>query len=258
LWNEIWNPGLENQMLKTILLTNDDGIQSPGLKALKKELKTDYNVKVVAPYSAQSAQGVSHSHGDRWVDYEKFQDDFAVHGSPATCMSVALRELNIKPDLVVSGINFGENLGLNIFYSGTVGAAWETSMSGYLSLASSLELPPNLHYVLDESVDFSNAVYFTKKVIVDLLETNPSCKLWNLNVPNKSTLSTEIVNSSLATDRWNYPVIRERSKKNKKSSVRFEFDPTDKEFSLESDVANLRKGNAVITPIDFIKFPWTQ
>ncbi|OLS27510.1 MAG: 5'-nucleotidase SurE [Candidatus Heimdallarchaeota archaeon LC_3] len=102
-------------MQKTILLTNDDGIQSPGLKALKIELKTDYDVKIVASYTAQSAQGVSHSHGDRWVKYEKFGDGIAVHGSPATCVSVALRELGIKPDLVVSGINFGEKLGLNIF-----------------------------------------------------------------------------------------------------------------------------------------------
>ncbi len=245
-------------MLKTILLTNDDGIQSPGLKALKNVLVSDYNVKIVAPYSAQSAQGVSHSHGDRWVDYENLDGDYAVHGSPATCMSIALRELEIKPDLVVSGINFGENLGLNIFYSGTVGAAWESSMSGYLSLASSLELPPNLHYTLDESVNFSNAVYFTKKVISTLLETNPTCKLWNLNIPDKSTLSTEIIQSKLADDRWNYPVIREKTKSGKNSSIRFEFDPTNKKFNPNSDVVNLRNGHVVLTSIDTINFPWTQ
>ncbi|OLS27511.1 MAG: hypothetical protein HeimC3_02890 [Candidatus Heimdallarchaeota archaeon LC_3] len=90
------------------------------------------------------------------------------------------------------------------------------------------------------------------------METNPSCKLWNLNIPNKSTLSTEIIQSKLATDKWNYPVIREKIKKGNTSSIRFEFDPTDKKFSLESDVTNLRNGKVVLTPIDYINFPWAK
>ncbi|MHA1992236.1 MAG: 5'/3'-nucleotidase SurE [Candidatus Hodarchaeales archaeon] len=247
-------------MQKTILLTNDDGIKSPGLKALKNGLENlhKYEIIVVAPKYPQSAQGVSHAHGDRWIKFEKDLDGIAVEGSPATCISIALRELKIKPDLVVSGINFGENIGLNVFYSGTIGAAWESAMSGFLSLASSLQLPPNLHYVLDNTVQFDNAVKYTLEVIERLINNNPSCKLWNLNVPNNLEKSTTIFETVLATDRWNYPVIREKEVTEFSGKVRFEFDPTNNEFAERTDVTNLRKGKVVLTPIDRIYLPWAS
>ncbi|MHA2362880.1 MAG: 5'/3'-nucleotidase SurE [Candidatus Hodarchaeales archaeon] len=251
-------------MVYEILLTNDDGITSSGLMAVLNILKEqDFSITVVAPTTKQSAMGCSHSHGDRWVKWQKKTkeniDWYSVDSSPATCISVALRELDLKPDLVVSGINYGENLGLNVFYSGTVGAAWEAAMSGHLALAVSLELPANMHFQLDESIDFSIPALFTKKVIKQLLKDKPNSLLWNLNIPNQATKKTQIKKSIVARDRWNFPVIRESKKESKNTGqVRFEFDPTHQHFATSSDVYLLRQGYVTLTPIDNLILPWVE
>ncbi|MFW9928003.1 MAG: 5'/3'-nucleotidase SurE [Candidatus Thorarchaeota archaeon] len=246
-----------------ILLTNDDGINSPGLLELKKilEQQKDYELTIIAPTNPQSAQSVSHSHGNTWVNWEKVNDSppmYSVNGSPATCISVALRELNITPDLTVSGINYGENIGLNLFYSGTIGAAWESAMSGFLSLASSLELPPNLHFTLNKEINFTEAAYLTLRVIEKLLNENPISKLWNLNVPMKASRTEKILEAKIGTERWNYPVIRERINEGSKGIVRFEFDPTGKIFEENTDITLLRQGKVVLTAINELKFPWSM
>ena len=247
-----------------ILVTNDDGIASPGLAAIVKKLQVhdEYNLAIIAPLEAQSAQGCSHAHGDRWISWmnadEYYPNAFAVKGSPATCISIALRDLKMHPDLVVSGINFGENLGLNIFYSGTIGAAWEAAMSGIPALAASLELPPNLHYRLDKSVNFEIASYFTEKIISTLVTERSLSRLWNLNVPTYATKTSLIKTPKLARQRWNYPIIRERRNQSKYGEVRFEFDPTEEPFEPESDIAMLRQGFVTLTSIERIEFPWIK
>lgn len=246
---------------RKVLITNDDGIQSPSINILVNLFSNEYDITVVAPKHPQSAKGMSHAHGDVWVTTSEYEQDgvrfISVDNSPTTCVSVALRSYNLKPDIIISGINFGENLGLNMFYSGTVGAAWEGAMSGFLSIASSLELPSGKHFSIDKSVDFSVAASFTKQLADKLLLEEPQCKLWNMNVPSKASLQTEVKYCTLASQRWNYPVIREEiNDLTNGKRLRFEFDPTDHIHTKGTDIYNLRKGVVTVSEINSLMFPW--
>jgi len=125
-----------------ILLTNDDGVKAPSLWAIHEALRGLGEVTVVAPCSEQS--GVGHAITYRTpitaecVRTESGVQAHAVDGTPADCVKFALLEvLSEPPDLVVSGINLGMNLGCNVFYSGTVAAAIEGAMYGLPSVAVS-------------------------------------------------------------------------------------------------------------------------
>src|SRR5215469_15181263 len=128
-----------------ILLTNDDGIYAPGLRALRVELLKLGEVVVVAPAAEQSAVGHSVTLTTPLVVQEVLDDHrrplgWAVEGRPADCVKLALRELLPEPpDLVVSGLNAGSNAGINVLYSGTVAAAIEGAFCQRTSVAVSLE-----------------------------------------------------------------------------------------------------------------------
>src|SRR5581483_10647802 len=112
-----------------ILLTNDDGVYAPGLRALRKELLKLGDVTVVAPAGEQSAVGHSITLlapllAQEVLDENEHPLGWAVEGRPADCVKLALLELlKEPPDLVVSGLNAGSNAGINVLYSGTVAAA---------------------------------------------------------------------------------------------------------------------------------------
>lgn len=164
-----------------ILLTNDDGIYAPGLAAMERQLRQLGDVCVVAPATEQS--GVGHSitfltplitkdvyHGDkRW--------GWAVEGSPADCVKIAVSELCPRvPDLVVSGINGGLNAGINVLYSGTVAAAIEGAFFGITSVAVSLEF--------SEHAQFDRAARLAEHVIERIIQQpNSKGQLYNLNIP---------------------------------------------------------------------------
>jgi 5'-nucleotidase len=126
-----------------VLLTNDDGIYAPGLEALYKHLAARHSVSVIAPDREQSAVG----HGitldkplrtNRVFVNHAFQG-YAVSGTPADCIKMGVLEiLKSKPDIVISGINPGANVGVNINYSGTVAAAKEAALYGILAMAVSI------------------------------------------------------------------------------------------------------------------------
>src|SRR2546421_6110142 len=126
-----------------ILLTNDDGIYAPGLRALRTELKKLGEVTVVAPATEQSATGHSITLLVPLMVQEvrDERDQFlgwAVEGKPADCVKLALQELLPEPpDLVVSGMNAGSNAGINVLYSGTVAAAAEAAFYRQVALAVS-------------------------------------------------------------------------------------------------------------------------
>lgn len=135
-----------------ILLTNDDGIEAAGLHATYDVIKDLGEVHVVAPSRVQSA--MSHAitlHRPMAVTpytCDKFKG-FAVDGRPADCVKLALAELVGPVDLVISGINHGANVGINVHYSGTVGAAREAAFQGVSAIALSLHLGDKTqdHYV---------------------------------------------------------------------------------------------------------------
>lgn len=168
--------------LPRILLTNDDGINAPGLLAMHKALSRVGKVTVAAPVSNQSGTGHGLTTGRNPIFVTKWRDDegsvwYAVAARPATCVSLALESLlSDTPDIVVSGSNYGENLGLVIYYSGTVGAAREAAFRGIPSIAVSVQA--------GSQMDFDGAAEFTAHLVERYLkEKLPPKTFINLNYP---------------------------------------------------------------------------
>ncbi len=167
-----------------ILLTNDDGIDAPGLSALRHALAGLGDVVTVAPARAQSATG----HGatfHRPVGVEERPDGWAIDGRPADCVRLGLSALfkntDAPPfDLVVSGMNAGANLGVNVFYSGTVGAAREANLCGVPAVAVSLHLKA---WDID-AAQWARAAGHARAAIDRVLESPPDPSVvMNINVP---------------------------------------------------------------------------
>lgn len=165
-----------------ILVSNDDGIFSPGIKALAEVAAEFGTVHVVAPDRQQSAVGHAITVSDplRATSFQ-IDDHFegqAINGTPADCVKIAQSKLmKHKPDLVLSGINHGSNAGINIIYSGTVSAATEGTILGIPSIAvSCLEF--------SESADLSGCQEAARRVITLVLENGlPRGITLNVNAP---------------------------------------------------------------------------
>lgn len=162
-----------------ILVTNDDGIHSPALSQLQRVLGAFGDVTVIAPDRNQSATSHSltlhrplriHPHGDRV---------YSVDGTPTDCVLIAFHGLLIeRPDLVVSGINLGPNMGEDVFYSGTVAAAIEGALQGVPALAASL--------VTRGEPDFREPAEIVGDVLKQVLARGaPERWLLNLNLPHR-------------------------------------------------------------------------
>jgi 5'/3'-nucleotidase len=168
-----------------ILLTNDDGIHAPGLRALRKELMRLGEVVVVAPATEQSAVGHSVTLLTPLIVQDMFDEEkkfmgWAVEGRPADCVKLALLELLPEPpDLIVSGMNAGSNAGINVLYSGTVAAAIEGAFFKRTSIAVSLE------YTKPKPLDFPRAARYARQVIEQILaQAPPTGTLFNVNIPS--------------------------------------------------------------------------
>lgn len=187
-------------MVKQILLTNDDGIQSPGLWAAAQALSALGYVHVVAPREQFSGAGRSlPSNSDGIITQTQVQVNgqswpvFSVGGTPAQAVLHALYEiLPQRPDLVVSGINYGENLSIGVTISGTVGAALEGASNGIPSLAVSLETEKSQHLSYSTEVDFSAAAHFAALFGRLLLERRlpPDVDVLKVDVPCDATPET--------------------------------------------------------------------
>jgi 5'-nucleotidase len=145
-----------------ILLTNDDGIYAPGLAAIERELREMGDVCVVAPATEQSGVGHSITYLTPLIVNEVFDGPrsrgWAVAGSPADCVKLGVFEFcERRPDLVVSGINYGLNAGINVLYSGTVAAAIEGAFFEITSIAVSLQYSPH--------ADFDRAAKLARRVV---------------------------------------------------------------------------------------------
>ncbi len=168
---------------KLILVTNDDGITAPGIRALVTEMQLLGEVVVVAPDSPQSGQGHAITINDpiRVKKANIFQgiEAYECSGTPADCVKLAKNVIlaGRTIDLCVSGINHGSNASINIIYSGTMSAAMEASLEGIDSIGFSLT---NLSY----KADFTGAAHFARKIAVDVLKNGlKKCKLLNVNIP---------------------------------------------------------------------------
>ncbi len=145
-----------------VLLTNDDGIHAPGLFALYQELKKDFDLYIVAPETEMSAVGHAISL-TLPLRVQKINKNgtfygYGVTGTPADCVKIAVQELlKAPPDVILSGINLGANVGVNVLYSGTVSAANEGAFFGIKSAAISLNTRQN--------PDFGFAAKFSREII---------------------------------------------------------------------------------------------
>ena len=166
-----------------ILITNDDGIYAPGLEALYKHLTARHNVAVIAPDREQSAIGHAITLNEplraNKVSINGAFQGYAVSGTPADCIKMGVLEiLDSKPDMVISGINPGANVGVNINYSGTVAAAKEATLYGILAMAVSIHSRDVQYY--DE------AAIFIEKLAEQLFVSRlPFGTFLNVNIPNR-------------------------------------------------------------------------
>ena len=166
-----------------ILLTNDDGIYAPGLGALYKRLAMRHSVAVIAPDREQSAVGHAITLNEplraNKVSINGAFQGYAVTGTPADCIKIGVLEiLDSKPDMVISGINPGANVGVNINYSGTVAAAKEATLYGMLAIAASIHSREVQYY--DEAAMFIEALaeqLYAKRL--------PVGTFLNVNIPNR-------------------------------------------------------------------------
>ncbi|GAB62417.1 MAG: 5'/3'-nucleotidase SurE [Candidatus Jettenia sp.] len=146
-----------------ILLTNDDGIYAPGIAALKRSIQDLGQVTVVAPDIEQSGVGHSITFGHplriREVHLNNEFIGYGVNGSPADCVKLAIFEImRGGPDIVISGLNMGANVGIHILYSGTVAAAVEAAIMGFPSIAVSFDISERYDDVNDASKVARNVI----------------------------------------------------------------------------------------------------
>lgn len=167
-----------------ILVTNDDGITAPGIRALIEVMGEIGDVVVVAPDSPQSAMGHAITINNTiFVDPVKLEDtanhkEYSCSGTPADCVKMATHEiLDRKPDICVSGINHGSNSSINVIYSGTMSAAVEAGVEGIPAIGFSL-----LDYSL--SADFEPTKKFVKQITESVLKNGlPKGVVLNVNFP---------------------------------------------------------------------------
>ena len=166
-----------------ILVTNDDGINAPGIRTLISVVKNIGDVIVVAPDSPQSGMGHaitinSTLHSSRITPKNSEITEYSCSGTPADCVKLAINELMPrKPDLCVSGINHGSNSSINVIYSGTMSAAIEAGIEGVPAIGFSL---------LDYSwnADFSHSKDFIRKITLNALNNGiPKGVVLNVNIP---------------------------------------------------------------------------
>jgi len=169
-----------------ILVTNDDGITAPGIKALIEVAKEFGEVLVVSPDSPQSGQGhaITIYNPLRLKEVQLFDgiEAYQCSGTPVDCVKLAKNILlnDKKPDLCLSGINHGSNAGINIIYSGTMSAAMEASIEGIPSIGFSL-------YDFSIDADFTASKHYARLIITQVLEQKMQhTNLLNVNIPEGS------------------------------------------------------------------------
>jgi 5'-nucleotidase len=224
-----------------VLLTNDDGINAPGLKALAAELADFGTISIVAPSREQSGAAQSLTLRQPIICHKLGEREWAVDGTPADAVIVALhRLLPEPPDLVISGINYGANLGENVYYSGTVGAAREGALHHIPSLAVSL---------CSKAADlkFDTAARVARSAAEQVLnEGLPDQVLLNINVP-------EPWKGGVRFTRQSKKITRNQLSEGKDPRGRVYYwlfeQRIDKDVAPDSDYAAIFAGAVSITPL---------
>ena len=224
-----------------ILLTNDDGYQAEGLRALAEALKDFSTVSIVAPSKEQSGAAQSLTLRQPIVCNRIAEREWAIEGTPADCVIVALHKLlPEKPDMVISGINHGANLGENVYYSGTVGAAREGALHHIPSVAMSL-------CSKGAKVKFENSARVARAAAEMILKEGlPDQVLLNVNVP-------EPWNGEVKFTRQSRKITRNQLTEGKDPRGRSYFwlyeQKMDKDVEPDTDYEAIFAGAVSITPL---------
>jgi len=250
-WQEVRKWG-NHVARKQYLLTNDDGIFAKGLSALYQELSQDADCLVAAPEIEQSGTGHAITLFRPIMVRKAWKDEteigYAVSGTPADCVKLGIRELADRPvDMVISGINAGANIGINVLYSGTVSAAMEGLIMGIPSLAISL------NSVRDG--DFSFAARFARKMARLFSEERSLAGMaLNINVP--ALRENEIKGVALAKQGRAHFIETFDKRTDPRDNTHYWYwltgstRPADHEDN-DSDISLLSRGLITVTPLSY-------
>lgn len=235
-----------------ILITNDDGINAPGIISLAKEVSKEHKVIIVAPREQKSASSHSISiHSPIKIKEEVINGlscrAYSVVGTPADCTQVGLSLLEDDIDIVISGINKGPNIGTDILYSGTVSAAVEGAIYGIPSIAVSMDIAS---YEKDDE-DYSKAVKWLMKVLNIAKEKYlKSDVVLNLNIPNlndNDIKGIKVCKIGKSTYKTEY-ILLEKNNEDKVYTTKGIRNDIEKD---ETDLYFLSKGYVTLTPLHF-------
>jgi 5'-nucleotidase len=224
-----------------ILITNDDGYQAQGLRSLAEALADVATVHIVAPSREQSGTAQSLTLRQPIVSNRVAEREWAIDGTPADCVIVAVHKLlPEKPDLLISGINHGANLGENVYYSGTVGAAREGALHHIPSMAVSL-------CAKRENANFENSARVARATAEMIFKEGlPDQVLLNVNVP-------EPWNGGVQFTRQSKKITRNQLNEGKDPRGRSYFwlfeQRIDRDVEPDTDYAAIFSGAVSITPL---------
>lgn len=254
----IKNKNMTNPDKKTnktsILLTNDDGIYAPGLQALYRVLKDEYDLYIFAPSEEKSGTGHAITFTEplraKKITTPAGLIGTSVNGTPADCVKIGLIEkMTKKPNFIISGINHGPNFGTLLHYSGTAAAAREGAIQGIPSLAVSLATK-------DTNAEFDRAAEITKAILIKIeKETFPENTFLNINIPytEKALSKKNIVTTSLAPYCFSENFIKRKDSRNVSyywmdmSTVKV-LEPSD---DILYDVNAIKNDKISITPVTY-------
>jgi 5'-nucleotidase len=228
-----------------ILISNDDGVYAPGIRYLYKEMRHLGDVIVVAPSSNQSA--VSHALTmSRPLRIKRIEEGiYSVDGTPTDCVTLAFHEILKKrlPDIVVSGLNHGANMGEDVIYSGTVAAALEGAIMGRPAIAASMTTyDPTFK-------SFKSAAKFTRRLVGGIIDRMPPATLLNVNFPKMPRGGYRSYEATRLGNRMYTDIISARKDLSGRSYYWIGGEPTWSRVS-GTDAGAIKAGKVSITPLN--------
>jgi 5'-nucleotidase len=242
-----------------VLLTNDDGIQAKGLQALRRELRAidGLAVHVIAPDSNRSATARSiTTRSPLWVEEIAFDDGstgFATDGTPVDCVRFAeLGLVGERPELIISGINHGSNLGDDITYSGTVAAALEGIVLGIPAIAISQQSAAReMDFRWGREFDFSLGAAFAAQLVRRVVEDPlPADTLLNVNCPAGPPAGIEVTHLGKRLYNDELKLVEEDPKADRRRYQIYGFEPSF-EDETGSDLSAIARERISVTPVHF-------
>lgn len=230
-----------------ILLTNDDGIEAEGIEALVRALRREHEIVIAAPTREMS--GMSHAitvgkrlYVERYAHFEEQHgvEAYRIDGTPADCVMLYLEAIaERKPDLVISGINHGSNLGTDVLYSGTVNAAMEGYLHDIPAIAVSLERTSEIPFL-----DVADIVH---DALPGWLDTD-EIPFYNVNFPTRFAGETPMFSHS-RIGRRNYRNAFNRFEEDRRTYYVMAGEIEDDHSDLVSDLVAVKNGYISVTPL---------